>query len=131
MTKSAGGDSPAPAVEHRPVGAHLRRQLRIEIDCRLRRRMQLMAGLAILWLRRNTGIGIVTGKADRVAGGNGFERALLQPESITQGLRRLGDVFLAGVALRLISLMTHRTALGRRRLLLLERGSYQPTITIV
>lgn len=54
VTKCAGRNSPDPAVEHRFVRAHLRRQFCIEIDFQLHRADELMAHLAVLRFRRNS-----------------------------------------------------------------------------
>src|ERR1043166_2158783 len=73
-----------------------------------------MTDLAVLRLRRDARISAMTREADRVAGRNGFERALLKPEIIADVLRRLDDIFLARFALRLVSLMADGAALRRR-----------------
>ena len=60
-----------------------------------------------------------------------LECALLEPESIADILRRLGHVFFARTALRLISLVTNGTAFGRSIFwLFLQRHRHEPTARI-
>ena len=86
-----------------------------------------MANVAVLWFRRDAGIGVVTGEANCVTVRNSFEGAFLQPKVIAQILRWFGDVFFAGVTLRLIGLMTDGTALRWSVFLFLERSVNQPS----
>jgi len=131
MAESAGGNAATPFAEHRRVGPHGGCQLRIEINFQRLRRPQLVTDVAIGRRRRNSGIGAVTREANRVTVGRGLERAFLQPESIADILWRLGHEFLARIPLRLISLMTDRTTLGRSVLLLfLHRRVNEPPETI-
>jgi len=51
----------------------------------------------------------MTGEASSMAVWNRLEGPLLQPECVAQVLRRLSHVLVAGLALRLIGLMTNRT----------------------
>ena len=86
-----------------------------------------MAGVAVGWRGRNSGIGAVTGEADRMTVRDGLECAFLQPETVTNILWRLGHVFFAGIALRLVSLVTDGTALWWFVLFLfLERHRHEP-----
>src|ERR1041384_8777612 len=73
-----------------------------------------MTHLAVLRLRRDARISAMTREADRVAGRNRFERALLKPEIIADVLRRLRHVLVARLALRLVSLIADGAALRRR-----------------
>jgi len=70
-----------------------------------------MAGITVRRHRRDTQILIVTREAGRVAFGCRLKCALLQPERISEILRRLGYVFFIGSSLRLIGLMTDGTTL--------------------
>ena len=132
MPESSGGNTPAPFAEHRRVSyAHGDGQLGIEVGLYLRWpllwRGKLMTQVAVGGQRRNSRIGAMTGETDRVTSRRRLERALLQPESITDILRRLGHIFFARIALRLISLVTHGTALWRSVLFLfLKRHRHEP-----
>jgi len=131
VAKGAGGNSPAPSTQHERVGySHRGRQLRIKIDFQLRGRYQLVTHVAVLRLRRDTGIGAVTGEANCVTVRNRFERSFFQPKVVAQILRRFGDVLFAGISLRLIGLVTDGTALRWSVFLFLERGVDQPTATL-
>lgn len=68
--------------------------------------------------RRDSRVRVMASETPRMAVWDRLESALLQPESIAQLFRRLGHVFFARLALRLISLMTN-TAVRRRLFLLL------------
>ena len=84
-----------------------------------------MTDFAVLWLRRDARISVMTREADRVTVRDRLERALLQPEVIPDVFRRLDDVLFARLALRLVSLVTNGTALGRRWFLFLEQNAYE------
>ncbi len=133
VTKRAGRNSLAPSCEYDSVcNPHVSSQLWIEIDFQARLcRQELVANIAVLWLGRNSGICIVTGEADRMTVWDGFECAFLQPKLVAQIFRRLRHVFITGIALRLISLVTDGTALWRFVLFLfLERHRHEPTAGI-
>src|SRR5436190_1767490 len=82
VTKRAGGLTPAPACQHHGVSTHRRCALPIDVREPRPRLHQFVTALAVLRLGWNSRVSVVTGKAGRVAGGNGFERSLLEPEVV-------------------------------------------------
>lgn len=73
-------------------------------------RSEFMTRRAICWRGQNSRVRRMTAKTSRVAYRRCFESSFFQPESITQFGGRFRNKFDIRFALRLISLMTHRTA---------------------
>ena len=129
MAVSAGRHSPLPRLKHDSISdSHCLRQSRIEVSAEFNSQIcQLMTDLAIRRIRCDSRVSIVTSETSGVTGRDRLERALLQPECITQILGRFGYVFFARLALWLIRLMTDPTVCLRFLLLsLFPRNRNKP-----
>src|SRR5262245_58927670 len=72
---------------------------------------KLVTSSAVLRVRRNSGVSVMTREACRMTVRHSHECSLLQPERIAQIRWRLYKVLVIRISLRLIQLMTDRTTL--------------------
>ena len=111
MAISTGRDSPLPRRQHDAIAdPHCLGHSGIKVTVSFYSQVgKLVTNLAIRRNRRDSRFSVVTCETACVTDWPGLERALLQPECITQILRRLGYVLFARFALGLIGLMTNPT----------------------
>ena len=129
MAISAGRDSPLPRLQHDTIAdGHCLRKSGIKVTGIFdSQTCKFVTDLAVRRIRCDSRVGVVTSETACVTGRNRLERALLQPECVTQILRWLGYVLFARLALRLIGLVTNPTVCLRLLLLsLFQRNRNKP-----
>lgn len=121
MAISAGRNSPLPGFQHHSItDSHCLRQGGIKVSSNFSGQIRkFVTDLTIRRIWCDSRVRVVTSKAARVTDRDRLERAFLQPECVTEPLRRLGHILFARLALRLICLMTNPTVCGRFLLLFL------------
>lgn len=110
MSKRSGSTASAPGGQHNLViDSHRRHDFRIKIGWALRH-LQCVTSGAILRFRRHSTVGRMAGKARCMPGGRRLEGPFLKPKCVACRGRRLRNVLLGRITLRLIGLMTYSAA---------------------